>query len=174
MKTYLEPLAVAANVTQAAHTRPDHVLLTLANLFRIYTAPHLERVIRSRVTESLERRWRAADQDVFILTVFFNPYIRGRCFNRAALTMNTLINMARRTFKRFFGVDTNGDFIRGLTDYANGMAEFMDDELALEEKKIEAERDHEVGIRQGGRSAACSHGTAGHRHQTYLGAAGRI
>ncbi|KAH9961857.1 ribonuclease H-like domain-containing protein, partial [Lactifluus volemus] len=39
---HLEPLAIAANVAQASHTRLDHVLLMLGNLFRIYSDPSVE------------------------------------------------------------------------------------------------------------------------------------
>ncbi|KAH9916937.1 ribonuclease H-like domain-containing protein, partial [Amylocystis lapponica] len=42
IRTHLEPLAIGANVTQAPSTRLDHVLLTLANLFRIYTGRDVE------------------------------------------------------------------------------------------------------------------------------------
>ncbi|KAF8163038.1 ribonuclease H-like domain-containing protein [Crassisporium funariophilum] len=38
IQAILEPLAIAANITQASHTRLDHVLLTLGNLFRIYSS----------------------------------------------------------------------------------------------------------------------------------------
>ena len=71
----LEPLAVAANITQAAHTRFDHVLLMLGNLFCIYSHPSLESQIKEWIIGSLEKRWAKADQEVFILAVSFNPYI---------------------------------------------------------------------------------------------------
>ncbi|KAL1711348.1 ribonuclease H-like domain-containing protein, partial [Schizophyllum commune] len=37
VKTYLEPLALAANIAQSSSTRLDHVLLTLATLHRTYS-----------------------------------------------------------------------------------------------------------------------------------------
>ncbi|KAL6302503.1 ribonuclease H-like domain-containing protein [Sparassis latifolia] len=96
IRTHLEPLAIAMNITQAPHTRLDHVLLTLANLYRIYSSPDTEDQVQSKILDSLEKRWKKADQDVFILAVFFNPYTRGRCFDRAALTKNALTAMAKR------------------------------------------------------------------------------
>ncbi|KAH9941964.1 hypothetical protein B0H21DRAFT_751962 [Amylocystis lapponica] len=129
----LEPLAIAANVTQAAHTRLDHVLLTLANLFRIYSSTTVEPNVRDRITASLEKRWKAADQDVFIMAVFLNPYIRGHCFNRASLTSSAIISIAKRIFKRVFGVESEVDFVRGMVNYSTSMAEFTDEQLRLAE-----------------------------------------
>lgn len=42
VQAILEPLAIAANVTQASHTRLDHVLITLGNLFRLYTEANID------------------------------------------------------------------------------------------------------------------------------------
>jgi len=67
LKLILEPLAIAKNVTQANYTRLDHVLLTLRNLYETYSMMTLEQPIRDAVIDSLEKRWAAADQDVFIL-----------------------------------------------------------------------------------------------------------
>ncbi len=59
----------------------DHVLLTFANLYRIFDGlgPEDEGAA-SAVKESLEKRWAKTDQDAFILCTFFNPYIRDRLF----------------------------------------------------------------------------------------------
>jgi len=46
MKELLEPLTIANNVTQARYTRLDHVGLTLANLYRIYSSSTIEAPIR--------------------------------------------------------------------------------------------------------------------------------
>lgn len=77
--SHLEPLAIAANITQASNTRLYHVLTTLANLYRIYSnlssAEDLE--VRDKVLASLEKRWAAADQDPFIAAVVLNPSLRG-------------------------------------------------------------------------------------------------
>jgi len=41
----LEPLVIANNVTQATHTRIDHVTITLGNLYKTYNKPQLEEPI---------------------------------------------------------------------------------------------------------------------------------
>jgi hypothetical protein len=60
---------------QATHTRLDHVLLTLGNLFCIYSNPELDTEVHTVIHASLERRWAKADQDVFVMAVFLNPYV---------------------------------------------------------------------------------------------------
>ena len=75
--THLEPLAIASNVTQAEHTRLDHVLITLGNLFRIYDGmAESDEEIQVGIQASLETRWAKADQDPFILyssSLIFGP-----------------------------------------------------------------------------------------------------
>ncbi|CCO34210.1 hypothetical protein BN14_08304 [Rhizoctonia solani AG-1 IB] len=71
---YLRPLAIALNVAQAANTRLHHILITLGRLYQIFDDPSIDPEVRTRVLASLELRWRKADQDAFILAVFFHPY----------------------------------------------------------------------------------------------------
>ncbi|KAI0060343.1 hypothetical protein BV25DRAFT_948780 [Artomyces pyxidatus] len=138
IKAHLEPLAIAANVTQAPHTRADHVLLSLANLYRIYSTSTIDSAVQQKIHDSLERRWKAADQDIFILAVFFNPYLRASCFSRAALTQGALNHIAKKVFKQLFQSDPNSDFVRGLLEYANRKAEFSDEAMMLEDSKLMA------------------------------------
>ncbi|KAI9058295.1 hypothetical protein FKP32DRAFT_1549847, partial [Trametes sanguinea] len=126
--TYLRPLAVAANITQASDTRLDHVLLTLATLYQSFTARNIDR---------------AADQDVFILAVFFNPYVRGYCFNRDTLPPLELVGMARRAYKRFFNIDTDSSFMQGLLDYSRGAGEFSSERMLLDDFSANAKQDKE-------------------------------
>lgn len=128
----LEPLAIANNVTQAGHTRLDHVLLTLGNLFHIYSNPKLDTAIRTKILASLEKRWSAADQDVFILAVLFNPYIRHQCFSRSALSHADLYDMAERVYKRVFQKDADVAFLVGFTDYYNGEGEYSHERMKLD------------------------------------------
>lgn len=110
-------MAIANNVTQAASTRLDHVGLTLGNLFRLYSDSRLDAEIRNKIHESLERRWKAADQDLFILAIFLNPYIRSRPFSTQALSHADLEDMAERTYKRLFQVSVNFQFTSEFADY---------------------------------------------------------
>lgn len=141
IKTHLEPLAIAANVAQASHTRLDHVLLMLANLFRLYDSLELDAdtEIRSHMTKSLEKRWKAADQIIFILALFFNPYIRAKLFNSEACSLGDIIDMAKRTFTRLFQVEPTFEFTSGIIEYARAEGAFSNDRMGLDDRRQEAE-----------------------------------
>lgn len=128
----LEPLAIAANVTQAAYTRLDHVLLTLGNLYQTYSHPELDRAVADKITNSLQKRWGKADQDVFILAVFFNPYIRHNCFNLPVLTRAHMYDIAARVLKRIFGLKDDIDFLRAFEDYFDASGEFSSQNMRLD------------------------------------------
>lgn len=133
IQAILEPLAIAANITQASHTRLDHVLLTLGNLFRIYTNASIDGPTRERILASLEKRWAQADQDIFIVAVFLNPYIRKHIFNPAAVTESSLFSVVERVFERVFNRRADLDLLKAFTDYAKGTEEFSDREMHLDQ-----------------------------------------
>ena len=133
VKIILEPLAIAANVTQVTHTRLDHVLFTLGNLFRICSDPDLNELEASwtAILISLEKRWSKADQDVFIFVGLVNPYNRGRCFNREALPEAALFNVVSRVYERIVRQDADLDLVKAFTDYVHGLQEFSDEIMSL-------------------------------------------
>ncbi|KIL54278.1 hypothetical protein M378DRAFT_1059173 [Amanita muscaria Koide BX008] len=135
IKNHLEPLAIAANVTQASNTRLYHVLTTLANLYRIYSNLSLSEDldVRDRVLASLEKRWAAADQDPFIAAVVLNPFLRGDFLARRhiALTPIGLCNMLKRLYSRMFRVDVDAAFQAAFMDYFNKREEFSSESMAL-------------------------------------------
>ncbi len=138
----LEPLAIAANITQGPTTRLYHVLLTLANLFRIFSDPTIEVVIRDGVKASLEKRWAAADQDVFIAGVVMNPYIRNSCFSGKVqeLTPIGLFTIIKRVCERVLRVETNNDFYAAFMDYLEDEREFSRAWMQLDTIKELAEK----------------------------------
>lgn len=75
MKRHLEPLAYAANITQAAHCRLDEVILTFGFLYDKYsTLSNAEDIsVKEAVQKSLETRWAKADQAVFVAAVILHP-----------------------------------------------------------------------------------------------------
>jgi len=83
----LEPLAIAANIAQASHTCLDHVLLMLGNLAHIFSQNlEFDEDLHLGILASLEKRWKKADQDVFIMAMFLNPFIQSSLLNKASLT----------------------------------------------------------------------------------------
>jgi hypothetical protein len=83
---HLQPLAVAANVTQAAFCRLDEALLTFGYLVTHYAlmeeANPLDHDACQVIVDGLESRWLQADQLPFIVCVIINPFYRTRPFAR--------------------------------------------------------------------------------------------
>jgi hypothetical protein len=131
----LEPHAIAANVTQAAHTCLDHILLTLGNLFHVYSDPNLDPQIQTGILGSLEKRWAKANQDVFILAVFLNPYIRQQPFSHVALTHANIYEITARLFMCIFDQQPNLQFLKAFEDYFNNTDDFSCRSMELDMMK---------------------------------------
>ncbi|KAF8151629.1 ribonuclease H-like domain-containing protein [Crassisporium funariophilum] len=115
IQAILEPLAIAANITQASHTCLDHVLLTLGNLFRIYSSSStqtLDAEIAYGIQSSLEKQWEKADQDIFILAVLYG--------------------IVDKVFTRFYGRVGDLALYKAFTDYVRGEGDFLSEEMNLE------------------------------------------
>lgn len=120
MKRHLEPLAIAANVTQAAFCRLDTVLLTFGFLVMRYERMLDEGdYIASRsIISSLEKRWMAANQDIFIAAVIVNPFFRGAPFGRhPRFVVAGIIELLGRLYLRFFLEVAPQMFSAELRDY---------------------------------------------------------
>lgn len=136
IKTWIEPLTIAANITQAPHTRCDHVLLTLGNLYRIYGQAHVPQNVRDNIRSSLEARWDKVDQNVFILAVFLNPYIRGRCFSLSVITQMKMLTIAKEVYMRVFQkTSVDSDFLRAFGDYYRFLNEYSKEAMCLDDMK---------------------------------------
>ncbi|TFK78604.1 hypothetical protein K466DRAFT_507046, partial [Polyporus arcularius HHB13444] len=127
VEAHLKPIAIATNILQTPHTRLDHVLATLANLYRIYSS------------NTVEPDGSGMEQEQFLLAMYFNPYTRGYCFNREFISGADLFDMAIRAFKRFFGCDPDPDFTAALLAYSQGKEEFSDARMMLESHQKLAE-----------------------------------
>ncbi|KAF5330104.1 hypothetical protein D9758_018273 [Tetrapyrgos nigripes] len=83
---HLEPLAIAANVIQAAHCRLDQVLLTFGCLF--YQFSHMDVADTcgcNAIVASLESRWHKTDQEIFVAAVLLNPIFCNTLFRLAGI-----------------------------------------------------------------------------------------
>ncbi|KAH8800134.1 ribonuclease H-like domain-containing protein, partial [Flagelloscypha sp. PMI_526] len=69
----LEPICLATNINQQDNIRPDQVLLTFIGMF-LHFAQHPEKEVRDGMTRRLEKRWKDADQPMFLLTLVLNPF----------------------------------------------------------------------------------------------------
>lgn len=134
IQNILEPLAIAANVSQATHTRLDQVLITLGNLFRQYSnteSPIFDEDLRLGVLKSLEKRWKKIDQDIFIVAVFLNPYIRAKLFKQQFLTEAQLYIIVERLYERLMRCRADLGFMDAFDDYKRSMGEFSDENMSL-------------------------------------------
>ena len=78
--SHLKPLVIAVNTTQANNACLDTVLLTLGQLYHIFLDSQYEPDVIRTIHESLEKRWKRTDQEVFILAVVLKPYLCRKCF----------------------------------------------------------------------------------------------
>ncbi|KAL1739125.1 ribonuclease H-like domain-containing protein [Schizophyllum fasciatum] len=144
VKLHLQPLAIAANVTQSDHARLDTVLLTLANLYRVFSDSSLDPSICAAVQKSLEKRWKKIDQDIFILAVIFNPYIRTACFASTSpfCRPGRIRQLVTKCYKRIFNttLEPNIEFTTALTDYLNGVGSWSWESMDLAGHKARARR----------------------------------
>ncbi|CAE6409198.1 unnamed protein product [Rhizoctonia solani] len=121
LASYLRPLAILLNVAQAADTRLHHILITLGRLYQFFNHPSIGPEVRVCVLASIELRWRKADQDAFILAVFFNPYIRCRLFSPSSpdFCANGLYTVVQRVFERVLQKAPESGLFEAFMSYYN-------------------------------------------------------
>lgn len=141
MLKHLEPLARAANITQSDSARLDVVLVTLANLYHYFSSTDgLVADAARAVRESLERRWAKADQDIFLLALVLNPYIRTTCFAQGSpfRMPGKIRQLAEAAFERFYGTPPGMDFGNELVNYLSKKGAWSDEQMKLKHLKDQA------------------------------------
>ncbi|KAJ3824934.1 ribonuclease H-like domain-containing protein [Lentinula raphanica] len=127
--THLEPLAIAANVIQAAHCRLDQVLLTFGYLFYFYSTMRVNDTRgRDAIISSIEARWKKCDQEVFIAAVILNPIYRNQAFSSIPAFNNAGIqDLMVRLWNRIFPDERIilDEFSNHLDDYLYGQGTFV-------------------------------------------------
>ncbi|THH08490.1 hypothetical protein EW146_g8974 [Bondarzewia mesenterica] len=105
IKQCLEPLAVAANITQSDHARLDVIMAAIVNLYWIFSRPSIDSNVSVAVIASLNKRWKQTDQELFIIAVLLNPYFRRAPFQNGSpfRSFTTLWAIFCRAFMQFFG-----------------------------------------------------------------------
>ena len=85
--------------------RLDQVLVTLGHLYRTFyklNQPQDEG-LRTALLASIEKRWNASDQDVFIAAALLNPYVHTGPFNNLQVcTLAGMVDLFERLYKRFY------------------------------------------------------------------------
>ncbi|KAH9014996.1 hypothetical protein EDB85DRAFT_1814020, partial [Lactarius pseudohatsudake] len=109
IKHHLAPLAVAANITQSSHCRLDEVLMTFASLAMQYS--RLTDVddadVQKALLASIEKRWEASDQNVFVASVILNPFLKIDPFKRDArlISLGAIHTLLSSLWARFYPSD---------------------------------------------------------------------
>lgn len=136
-------MAIAAKCMQAPDAGLDQVLLMLGNLYQIYGSPEINYRVRTCVRKSLEKRWLPMEQELFIIAVYLNPYIRGAAFSTTNPVVKpiNLYNIAKQLFQRFFDIEPDLDFHAAFFDYAKDLREFSSRFIGLAEMKQLHERE---------------------------------
>lgn len=134
MEEHLEPLAIAANITQATHCRLDTVLLTFGYLVIRYQAMASRSVEDpvgcTAILNSLEKRWLAADQLVFIAAVIINPFFRTTPFASHPRFINARIKaLLASLYFRFFRSEAPSMFFDEVHDFLMGSGQYSELEV---------------------------------------------
>lgn len=137
MKKHLEPLALAANITQLTHVCLDQVLITFGILYIQYNALMVEdnspesHIVLQAVLDSIEKRWAKADQEAFIAAVILNPTHMLKPFNQDCrfTTLAGAIALLKRLYVRFFGTlsrDNDQAFFEEAVEYLHSAGRYRE------------------------------------------------
>ncbi|GLB41919.1 hypothetical protein LshimejAT787_1005190 [Lyophyllum shimeji] len=131
LKRHLEPLALAANITQLTHVRPDQVLVVFGLLYAEYQLVKDQdtdietKILVDAIQASIEKRWAKTDQEVFIVALILNPLYKTKPFTYLDITTAAgLLELVKKLYRRFFGTlsaDESHELFQELGDYLNGM-----------------------------------------------------
>jgi hypothetical protein len=128
IKNFLEPLAIASNITQADSARVDIVPITFTFLYIRYSKLLEAEDIKARdaILESIERRWSKTDQDVFIAGILLNPFHKARPFHTAPFsTVAGLYNLIHRLWRPFYYQDPPAELYGEYKAYINRTGDFQ-------------------------------------------------
>jgi hypothetical protein len=143
VKRHLEPLAVAANVTQASFCRLDQVLLTFGFLVMQYQAMTdvEDHAGCLAIIESVEKRWGKSDQEIFIAAVLLNPFYQSAPFAPLHFLNNAGIHaLLNRLWLRFYSSQPPPDFHTQINDYFRGIGMFNNLQSQCSMRRVQASR----------------------------------
>lgn len=132
IERHLEPLAIAANVTQSTFCRLDEVLLTFSALMLNYRDLRDrgvgDRVACDAILASLEKRWSNADQEVLIAAVILNPFFKHQPFKPLQrFQPANVYNLFIQLWARFFPQEPipKTALYQNVIHYLRGMGDFQ-------------------------------------------------
>ncbi|KAI5998190.1 hypothetical protein EDD15DRAFT_2162292, partial [Pisolithus albus] len=151
----LEPLAFASTITQMAHFRVDQSLLLMGFLYveysklleadsenQLFAAMECEELIQT-VLDSLEKRWKNCDQDVYIAAVVLNPIYKIAPFAKIPqLNLAGIFALICKLWTRFFGSSPPHELFMELQDYLGNKGTYTNFAPWVENVQREAEKKH--------------------------------
>ena len=148
IKHHLEPLAIAANVTQSAFCRLDEVLLTFGSLCMTYTQMMSnggDVTSCEAIIGSIEKRWKKSDQAPFIAAIILNPLLKATPFQQhVTLTVANIHQLLRSLFIRFFPSEEQPQMFNDIIEYLEVKGNFLPMEGIVNDAK--KSRISDVGI----------------------------
>ncbi|KAH9161727.1 hypothetical protein EDB89DRAFT_1861470, partial [Lactarius sanguifluus] len=106
IKHHLAPLTVTANITQSSHCCLDEVLMMFASLAMQYSGlTNVEDVgIQKALLESIQKRWEASDQNVFVASMILNPFLKIDPFKQDAwlISLGAIHTLLSSLWTRFY------------------------------------------------------------------------
>jgi hypothetical protein len=142
VKGHLEPFTIATNIAQTDFACLHVILLTLANLYRIFSSPEMDPAVRDGVLASLDKRWANADQDIFILSLILNPYIRTDAFhtNSPFRTMRGVWPIFKAAYLWMYDVEPDLECQTALSQYLQRLGNWTDEGMSLKEHETLAKK----------------------------------
>ncbi|KIK76098.1 hypothetical protein PAXRUDRAFT_170934 [Paxillus rubicundulus Ve08.2h10] len=120
IKQHLEPLAFAANVTQATLCRIDTVLLTFGFLMMQYKSMMEDKDVWAVTTiiQSIKQRWAKYDQEISITAMILNPFYKTTLFSYIpSLNNANVCTLLEHLYTCFFHCDPPPLFDDQVTSY---------------------------------------------------------
>jgi hypothetical protein len=141
---HLEPLAIATNVTQSSLCRLDEVLLTFGTLYRhfISLTHGDDATIRTAVISSLEKRWYASDQEIFIASVLLNPFYCAEPFSKThySFSKSSIQLLLSTLWRRFYKAEPPTNLWDSYMEYTEFRGPFEMLKEATTHMKMQMER----------------------------------
>src|SRR5260370_37550626 len=108
-----------------SHAHLDHVLLILGLLYKTFSSESndISTLTCSIILGSLEKWWGKADQDAFILALFFNPFICTSLYkkNHPSLIPAGFYSIVKWMWEHIFpGQEHSSELYSATIEYYNG------------------------------------------------------
>ncbi|KAG0702164.1 hypothetical protein DFH29DRAFT_805298, partial [Suillus ampliporus] len=127
-KNLLEPIALMTNIHQAAHSKPEHILISFGFLYYCYSriGDDTDLVAQNAVLESAEHHWGQVDQEVLITAVIINPLYKDKPFSNIPLiTCAGLMSLFSCLWKHFYSGMAPLKLFTDLDNYLKSSPEFQ-------------------------------------------------